>query len=250
MVSNMIVRRRRKGPVDRRKQLKSLIPEATESDIHLLVKSSKISMTSAERLWALLQAVRYVEANQIPGDFVECGVWRGGSSFLMASALMQLGSETRNLWLFDTFEGMVAPTEKDFSTSGIPARDLLNIERKNKEESLVWAVASETEVLENMQASGYPKHKVRLVKGDVCETLNANLIDKVAIARLDTDWYDSTRHELETLMPKMAQHGVVIVDDYGHWSGSKQAVDEWLRDSEWKPLMNRIDYTGRLWIAP
>lgn len=230
--------------------IRKLIPEASEADIRLIREALSISMTSVERLWALLQAVRYLEANGIEGDFVECGVWRGGSSFLMAKALHGLASEDRAIWLFDTFQGMVKPTEHDTALDGQPAEKLLDRDKDKREESYIWAIAGEEEVKRNMAASGYPMGLINLVKGDVIETLQRDSLPRVALARLDTDWYESTKHELNEIMPCMTPGGVVIVDDYGHWSGSKKAVDEWFLEAGWKPLVSRIDYTGRMWVMP
>ena len=230
--------------------IERLIPEASETDKEIIREALTMSMTSVERLWALLQAVRYLEANGIGGDFIECGVWKGGSSFLMAKALQGLESEERAIWLFDTFEGMVEPTEKDRALDGKAAEVLLDRDRDRREESHIWAIASESEVRTNMAASGYPMRLVNLVKGDVKDSVRRESLPTVALARLDTDWYESTKHELTEIMPRMAHGGVVIVDDYGHWSGSKQAVDEWLSEADWKPLVTRIDYTGRMWVMP
>ena len=230
--------------------IERLIPEASETDKEIIREALTMSMTSVERLWALLQAVRYLEANGIRGDFVECGVWKGGSSFLMAKALQGLESEERAIWLFDTFEGMVEPTEKDRALDGKAAGMLLDRDRDRREESNIWAIAGESEVRTNMAASGYPMRLVNLVKGDVKDSVRRGSLPTVALARLDTDWYESTKHELTEIMPRMAPGGVVIVDDYGHWSGSKQAVDEWLSEADWKPLVSRIDYTGRMWVMP
>lgn len=246
----MKIRRRNRRNLNPRDRIRELIPEVTNGDVGLISEALTMSMTSPERMWALLQAIRYLEENQIQGDFVECGVWRGGSSFLMAKALRALGREDRTLWLFDTFDGMVEPTEKDTTFDGHAAEVLLERDQDKRETSHIWAIASEAEVQANMARSGYPMNRINLVKGDVRSTLGEGVFRSVALARLDTDWYESTKHELEVLMPLMASGGIVIVDDYGHWSGSKQAVDEWLREASWKPLVSRIDYTGRLWVMP
>lgn len=230
--------------------IKQAIPEASETDIALISEALIISMTGPERLWALLQSVRYLEANEISGDFVECGVWKGGSSFLMAKALQMLGGADRNLWLFDTFNGVVEPTERDIALDGTSAKVLMERDKDRKKTSDIWAIAPETEVRDNMSRSGYPLRQISFVRGDVKDTLQSETLPPVALARLDTDWYDSTKHELAMIMPSMVSGGVVIVDDYGHFSGSRQAVDEWLREANLKPLLNRIDYTGRLWIMP
>jgi O-methyltransferase len=230
--------------------LRDKFPEARDWELNLIRAAQPITMTSSERLWALLQAVSYLEANDIGGDFVECGVWKGGSSFLMAGTLVHLGSASRRIFLFDTFGGMPPPTDKDGDNAGRSAQKILKSEAGEKNSSLVWAVAGKSEVQQNMLRSGYPSDKVMLIQGDVRDTLETQAPRRVALARLDTDWYESTKHELDVLMPRMAPGGVVIIDDYGHWSGSRTAVDEWLAGCGFSPLISRIDYTGRLWIMP
>ena len=227
----------------------SLFPEARDWEIADLLAAQKISMTSPERLWAVSRTVQYLEQNDVSGDFVECGVWRGGSSFLMAQTLSRLARFDRDLYLFDTFEGMPESSKFDRAHDGRPAASILKAEEGAKASSLVWAVSPYEEVLGNMRASAYPEHRFKLVKGDVRTTLLESAPDRIALARLDTDWYESTRVELEILMPRMVKGGIVIVDDYGHWSGSRKAVDEWFASLDWKPLIHRIDYTGRMWVV-
>lgn len=231
-------------------EMKSLFPEGSGPDLEIIREAQNFSMTSPERLWALLQAVKYLEINEIRGDFLECGVWKGGSSLLMARSLERIGSHQRNIFLFDTFNGMVEPTDLDREYTGQPAKEILASEISDKKNSANWAFSTLREVKKTMRRSKYPKQKIVYVVGDVCQTLEPNLPDQVALARLDTDWYESTKCELQLIMPRMVKGGVVIVDDYGHWSGSKLAVDEWLESVRPKPLMNRIDYTGRMWVMP
>jgi len=197
-----------------------------------------LTMTSAERLFGLHQAIRYLHAAEIPGDVVECGVWRGGSSMMAALTLMAL-DVTRPLWLYDTFEGMTAPSEHDKPFQGTP--DAAEAEYRR---SLEWADASLQDVQANMANTGYPTELVRYVRGDIAQTLPAEMPDSVALLRLDTDWYASTRHELEHLWPRLSPGGVLIIDDYGHWEGARKAVDEFFADTP--VLLARLDYTGRM----
>lgn len=223
--------------------------EASAEDARRISEAMSFSMTSIERMWALLQAVKYIEAAKIPGDVVECGVWKGGSSFLAASHLASVNSLERNLWLYDTFEGMVQPTDKDIRSNGKSADEMLVAESGDKKNSLIWAVAHEEEVKANLRKSGYPESKMNFIKGDVVETLTSEVPDRISLLRLDTDWYESTRVELETLAPLVSKGGVIIVDDYGDWSGARSAVDEYLSGMKISPLVHRIDFTGRIWIA-
>ncbi|WP_353722476.1 TylF/MycF/NovP-related O-methyltransferase [Dyadobacter sp. 676] len=204
------------------------------------------TMTSVERMYALYNAVKYVVQNKIHGSFVECGVWRGGSSMLTALTLLHLGESQRKLFLYDTYEGMPAPTRNDVTFRGEKADQLLEKSRDNKETS-VWCLADIADVRRNMGLTEYPSENIYCIKGKVEDTIPANLpTDGIALLRLDTDWYESTHHELIHLYPILADSGVLIIDDYGHWAGCKKAVDEYFVN---KPiLLNRIDYTGRIGI--
>jgi hypothetical protein len=204
--------------------------------------------SSPERIVGLMNAVKYVEANRIPGSFVECGVWRGGSTMVAARTLLNLGSTSRELYLFDTFEGMSAPTDADVMFDGQKASDLLSKSQKVEGPGNYWCVASLEDVKQNLGSVGYPKDKLHFVKGKVEETIPAQAPKQISILRLDTDWYESTAHELMHLFPLVASNGVVIIDDYGHWQGARRAVDDFFDKAPFKPLLNRLDYTGRLLI--
>ena len=202
------------------------------------------TMTSVQRLVALCDAVQYVLANQVSGDIVECGVWKGGSMMAVARVLKQAGDETRHLYLFDTYEGMSAPGERDISFDGKAASDLLRSADKHDSKS-VWCAASLEEVREAVGSIGYETSKVHFIKGCVEDTLPESAPEHIAILRLDTDWYESTRHEMKHLFPRLSKGGVLIVDDYGHWRGARQAIDEYIRENKLQILLHRIDDTGR-----
>jgi O-methyltransferase len=203
------------------------------------------SLTSLERLAAVVQAVRYVCRHQIPGDFVECGVWRGGSSMAAALALKAFGDTSRTLYLYDTFEGMSEPTEKDKLADGTSASAVLSHHTKG---TGYWCYASLEDVSANLRTTGYPEDKLVFVKGRVEDTIPARIPEKIAILRLDTDWYESTAHELLHLYPRLIRHGVLIIDDYGHWQGARTAVDEYLAKLSAPLFLQRVDYTGRVAI--
>jgi hypothetical protein len=201
------------------------------------------TMTSPERIYALIQAVKYVIRANIAGDIVECGVWRGGSMMAVALTLLELRDTGRDLHLFDTFSGMSAPTALDVDRHGRRASQLLKTKRSD-----VIAAAPRQIVEANMAATGYPNARVHMVEGKVEETIPTHAPKSIALLRLDTDWYESTRHELIHLYPRVVPGGVVIVDDYGHWKGAKKAVDEYLADSGIAVLLHRVDYTGRMFV--
>ena len=219
------------------------------ADRALIESVSEFTMTSLERRFHLVQAVRYVARREIPGAIVECGVWRGGSMMLVAQTL-QLEQSTRQLYLFDTFNGMSAPTDADTDYRGRSAQALLDHERPAMVTSHVWAVAGIDDVRRNMATTGYPASEYHLVQGLVEQTIPTNAPEQIALLRLDTDWYESTAHELEHLYHRVVPGGVVIIDDYGYWSGARKAVDEFLDRSAAPILLHRIDDTCRAFIKP
>lgn len=207
------------------------------------------SMTSRERLHALYQAICHVEREGIPGAIVECGVWRGGSIMLACRTLLALGSREREVCLFDTFEGMTEPEDDDVDPEGRPARELLARAAPSGDASSIWCVASQDEVRANVLGTGYPAARCRFIAGRVEDTLPAQAPERIALLRLDTDWYASTRHELEHLVPRLAEGGVLIIDDYGHWRGARRAVDEYFAARRPRPLLHRIDGTARIGVV-
>ncbi len=204
-------------------------------------------MTSVERMYALWDAVRHVCRSRIEGDIVECGVWRGGSSMVAALTLAQEGDSERRLWLYDTFEGMSEPSERDVTVHGMSARDNWQSISTTPGDPTM-AAASLPEVEANMASTGIAPERVEYVRGPVEQTIPASAPDRIALLRLDTDWYESTRHELEHLWDRLEPGGVLIVDDYGHWAGARQAVDEFFARREDAPLLARVDYTGRMGV--
>ena len=202
------------------------------------------TMTSLPRMYALYQAVQNVVARSVRGSFVECGVWRGGSAMLAALSFMRFGEADRELFLYDTYAGMTLPSAIDVDPWMAPAiTTWRKLQRGDKNE---WCYAPLDEVTKNMRAIGYPMEKVHFVQGRVEETIPGLVPDRIAVLRLDTDWYESTVHELRHLYPLVSKDGVLIVDDYGYWQGARQAVDEYFKDQADRPLLHRIDSTGRI----
>lgn len=220
-------------------------PDITDDFVAVYKMVRPFTMTSSARIFSLCEAVKYLQENNIQGDVVECGVWRGGSMMAIAEVLKQSGSTNRDLYLFDTFEGMSLPSEHDVDLSGVTASKLMASHDKKNEDS-VWCIASIEEVDANLKTVGYPPDKIHLIKGMVENTIPAGAPDKIALLRLDTDWYESTKHEMEHLFPRLVPGGVLIIDDYGHWQGARKAIDEYLREHHVRILLNRIDYTGRI----
>jgi O-methyltransferase len=202
------------------------------------------TMTSIERINSLINATKYIIENNIEGDFVECGVWKGGSMMAVAHTLNHFQCNYRDLYLFDTFEGMSDPTQDDVDFSGLDAKTLLDTNDKNS--SLIWCYSTLDEVKKNLEKTGYSREKIHFIQGKVEDTIPLSAPQKIALLRLDTDWYESTKHELVHLFPRLVNGGVLIVDDYGYWQGCRKAVDEYIRDNGISILLNRIDFTGRI----
>lgn len=220
--------------------------EALHKTVYSKVKP--FTMTSAERIYGLIEAVKYITRYQIEGAIVECGVWKGGSMMAIAQTLKSEKADTRHLYLYDTFEGMPPPTEADKDFSGVDAAARLNEESNNKKESYIWAYSALDEVKAAMALTQYNPERIQYIQGKVEDTIPASIPDKIALLRLDTDWYESTKHELEHLFPRLAKNGVLIIDDYGFWKGSRKAVDEYFAGLNMPVFLNRMDDTGRICI--
>jgi O-methyltransferase len=215
-----------------------------KEDREIMARVAPYTMTSWERQEALIHAVRYIVRRGISGCFVECGVWRGGSIMAMTMALAQEGETTRHLYLYDTFEGMTPPADVDRAPDGTLARTFYDREVAKKE---AWCFADLKDVQRNIGSLGYPADRVHFIKGPVAATIPAQSpAEPIALLRLDTDWYESTRHELIHLFPALVDGGVLIIDDYGYWQGARKAVDEYLGSLSTPYYLHRIDPTGRV----
>ena len=174
------------------------------------------TMCSKKRVEALAKAVHFVVDNNVPGDFVECGTWRGGLAALMLYYAKD--TEDKRLYVYDTFEGMPEPGENDCGTS----------KRMYEENKGDWCRAG-LDVVKSVLQQVDPSYSdyCYLIKGKVEDTLDLIAPQTIALARLDTDWYESTKEELEVLYPRVQPRGYVLIDDYSDWNGCRQAVDEY-----------------------
>jgi hypothetical protein len=235
------------APADERDAL-TTSPE----DRAILERVTPFTMTGPARVQALIDAVRYCVARDIPGDFAECGVWRGGSVLAMLLTLQELGVTDRDVHLYDTFEGMTAPTEHDVSPFDPPAQETW--EQSAGEADRAWSelfapgIFNFDDVRSTVLGTGYPEERIHFVKGPVEQTLLEHVPERLALLRLDTDWYESTKAEMDRLYPRLSTGGVLIVDDYGHWEGARRAVEEHFAADGRPLLLSRIDYTGRIGI--
>lgn len=240
--------------IDRFRRLRGSTPNVPpipsdfdQSKTPIIQQVRPYTMTGVERIYHLITSVEYVVANDLPGAFVECGVWKGGSMMTVALTLMRLGDTSRELYLFDTFEGNPAPGAVDVQYDNRPASEFLAARQKTTEDAY-WAYSPLEAVTRNMLSTGYPEAKIHFVKGMVEQTVPNQAPERIALLRLDTDWYESTRHELTHLYPRLVSGGPFIIDDYGWWKGARKAVDEYLATLGKKPLLHRIDDTCRAGI--
>ena len=234
-------------PVPRAGRLERSHPDLDAAFAAVHARCAPFTMTTVERMYALWQGVRHVCRRGVRGDLVECGVWRGGSSMVAALTLGQEADEQRRLWLYDTFAGMSEPGERDVTFDGMSARDNWQSISTTPGDPTM-AAATLDEVQRNMASTGIAAERVEYVRGPVEQTIPASVPERIALLRLDTDWYESTRHELEHLWERLEPGGVLIVDDYGHWTGAREAVDEFFAGRADAPLLARVDYTGRIGV--
>ncbi|MFE2988233.1 TylF/MycF/NovP-related O-methyltransferase [Streptomyces sp. NPDC059262] len=224
-----------------------VLPEDYDDEAKGIIRAVKpYTMTSPERLNAFILATRHVVRHDIPGDIVECGVWRGGSMQACAKALLSQGDTGRDLYLFDTYEGMTPPTEEDLRRDGKSAEELLAAQGKDRP---IWAVATLDDVKSGFRDVPYPEDRLHFVRGKVEDTVPGQAPEQISILRLDTDWYASTKHELDHLYDRLVPGGVLLIDDYGYWQGSRQAVDEFMEKRGERLLLLRMD-EGRIAVKP
>jgi O-methyltransferase len=238
----------------KRKFYKDILPNEDRDDRAFMDFTNRITpytMTLHDGLetpYGLFQAVKYIVENKIAGDFVECGVWRGGSMMLIAYALQHFGDTSRQLHLYDTYAGMTEPDEVDIDYDGQPMRPIWMMAQQ---QGLMMGAGEALDgVKVNLRSTGYPEGQMHFIAGDVLQTIPAQIPSRIALLRLDTDWYKSTLHELQHLYDLIAPHGVLIVDDYGWCRGARKATDEFFRERPFKPMMHRVDQGPRVMIKP
>ena len=160
-----------------------------------------------------------------------------------ARTLLQLNDVNRDLYLFDTYTGMSEPSENDVDYQGKGAAALLRADPEFQCDGAPLETVKDV-----LAETGYPRERMRFIVGTVEATIPHSAPESIALLRLDTDWYESTKHELIHLFPRLRSGGVLIIDDYGHWKGARKACDEYFAENRVPILLNRIDYTGRIAI--
>ena len=205
----------------------------TDDEIKNIIKS--YTMTSVERQDQTLRSIEYIVKNNIEGDIIEIGVWKGGIIMLILLKLMSLGISNRIVHLYDTFEGMTEPTNEDVDNSNTLAKDIMH-------NPYVKALGTLQEVYTNVTRTGYPFENIKFHVGDIRNVKINEIPNKISLLRLDNDWYELYKFELPIFEPRVVKGGIVTIDDYGHWNGCKKAVDTYVQDKNYKIIP--IDYTG------
>ena len=198
---------------------------------------SPFSLISSKRFHNNMDAIQHVETENVQGDIVEIGVYKGGSILSMMLASEAFTGFDRKFHLYDTFQGMTSPKEEDVDFNNVHAS------------KTPWGQSACRSSLEEVKANIGKHTKIvpEFHVGDIL--LNTFVPHSIAVLRLDTDWYESTRHELQTFYPSVSKGGVVIIDDYGHWMGCRKAVDEFLQQHP-NIELHEVDYTGRYFFKP
>ncbi|MGD0462313.1 MAG: TylF/MycF family methyltransferase [Tepidisphaeraceae bacterium] len=194
------------------------------------------TMIGFPRLNNLESAVRSVVEEDIPGDLIEAGVWRGGACIFMRAILKAYGVTNRSVWVADSFQGLPPP-----NLERAPLDKGLNLYQHSE-----LAVSLET-VQSHFQAYGLLDDQVKFLKGWFKDTLPTAPIQKLAVCRLDGDLYESTMDGLVSLYPKLAVGGYLIIDDYGAISSCKQAVHDYRDQHGITEPLQTIDWSGVYW---
>ena len=223
----------------------SVPADCDERTAAIIRRVQAYTLTPPARIMALCDGIRHLERAGVEGAIVECGVWRGGSMMAAALTLLELGTTDREIWMYDTFTEMPPPGEFDAHASGADLGQMYEETGKDP----VYTIYSDERIKSLMVETGYPEEKLHLVRGLVEETIPGRAPERIALCRLDTDWYESTAHELEHLYPRIAAGGLLIIDDYGEFLGARKAVDEYLERLDPPPLLARVDESCRLAVA-
>lgn len=201
---------------------------------HILTLVRPYTMVGDERLLCLWDLAHRIDRDGIPGDVVECGVCQGGSAAVLGCVATRLKCK-RTMWLFDSFQGLPEPTGED------------------GEESNGWRgtlCGDPDRVRRVLTDVGVDMGRVQIVEGWFEQTFPHVDIPRIALLHLDADWYASTRLCLETFYPCVMRGGFIVIDDYGHWRGCRQATDEFLSRQGIDSALHEVDYTGRWFQKP
>lgn len=228
----------------------------SDEEKSILFPSEGWTMCSPLNQHLLMEATRYVLRNKIKGDIVECGVWRGGMMQIVARTSLaerqkNPNIDLRDLWLFDTFDGMPTPTHDHDRDMYKSEHAIIKLRREPKigfnGEPTIWCFADLTDVQRGMSSTQYDQSRIHYEKGMVESTLANPPLEQIAILRIDTDWYSSTKLALKNLFSLVSRGGLIILDDYESWEGARMAVDEFFQEIGIIPLLIRLD-KGRVYL--
>jgi O-methyltransferase len=184
------------------------------------------TMVQPRRLWALRQMILDVEAKAVEGAIVECGVWNGGSAAMMAAMI------DRPVWLFDSFEGLPAPTKQDGR-------------RERKYFFSGWNKGAKDRVLEVFAKLNVSMERVHLVPGWFEDTLRTAPVGPIALLHVDADWYESVKTVLAAFYDQVAVGGYIVLDDYGAFQGCRRAFEDFFLERGLEvPALVKVDWTG------
>lgn len=211
-----------KRTIDRIKNL------AYPGKLRRIGRHSIVDLPRLENLQALATGLI---ARGIPGDFVECGTYNGGSAAAVSSVFRGSG---RRSWLFDSFEGLPQTTERD----GADAVEFIG-----------KCVSSEQDVLAAMKSANVPEEQYIIRKGWFEDTFRTGpMPEQIALLHIDADWYESVLLALDTFYDRMPEGGVVVLDDFGWWEGTREAFYDFVAKRDIKPLLERVGDTQGYWI--
>jgi O-methyltransferase len=194
------------------------------------------TMIGSRRLDNVVQCCLQALDEQVPGDFVETGVWRGGTTILMRGILRAVGDTDRSVWVADSFEGLPVP----------------DAERYPADDGLDWSHVEVLKVDADAVRANFARYdlldeRVRFLEGWFCDTLPGAPIEQISVLRLDGDLYQSTMDALVSLEPKVSPGGFVLVDDYGGWPPCRAAVDDYRAERGITDPIEQVDWTGVWW---
>ncbi len=195
------------------------------------------TMIEMPRMDQLHAAIRDVLTHNVPGDFIECGVWRGGATIFMRAALEAYGDSARRVWAADSFEGLPKPN---------PA--LYPADQGDRLWTMTELAVGVHQVKANFDRYGLLDDRVQFLVGWFKDTLPSAPIEKLAVLRVDADLYESTTQALEYLYPKLSAGGYCIIDDYGAVASCRKAVEDFRARHGIRDELQRIDDTGVYWI--
>ncbi|MEO8529633.1 MAG: TylF/MycF/NovP-related O-methyltransferase [Deltaproteobacteria bacterium] len=191
-----------------------------------------LTMIGHKRLDNVQWCIEQVLSQNIPGDLVETGVWKGGCVIFMRAVLKAHGIADRQVWAADSFEGLPVPVDAEDGT------DLSKVEELK---------VSLEQVQDHFRRFDLLDDQVRFLKGWFADTLPTAPIEKIAVLRLDGDLYSSTMDALRSLYHKVSRGGFVIVDDYYSWESCRRAVHDFAKSKGFTPDIKPVDWTGAYW---